>query len=358
MPTAPWMWVAFTALVFALLALDLGVFNRRAHVPSTREALGWSAAWLAVAAAFGLAVAHFLGTDAALAFAAGYLTEEALSVDNLFVFLVLFSYFRVPDALRHRVLFWGILGALVMRGAMIAAGVVMLERFHWLLSVFGAFLLFTAGRMVFGGGDHVDPAHNPVLRIVRRLVPVTHGYRDTHFFVREPAPGGGPLRLWATPLFVVLALVETTDLVFAVDSIPAVFGITRDPFIVYTSNVFAILGLRSLFFVLAGVMARFHLLRFGLAGVLAFVGVKMLLAERWHVPVGVSLGVIAACLGASMAASLAIAPSPGAASLGATLDADAGGVSDLVTTTELPVPGGAPVDAPPEPPVSAGPRPR
>ena len=331
MTAAPWMWVAFSAVVLVLLALDLGVFNRRAHVPSTREALGWSAGWIAVAAAFGLGVAHFLGRDAGLAFAAGYLTEEALSVDNLFVFLVLFSYFRVPDALRHRVLFWGILGALIMRGAMIAAGAIMLERFEWLLYVFGAFLLFTAARMAFGGGDHVDPAHNPVLRLVRRLVPVTHGYRGTRFFVREPAPGGGPLRVWATPLFVVLALVETTDLVFAVDSIPAVFGITRDPFIVYTSNVFAILGLRSLFFVLAGVMERFHLLRFGLAGVLAFVGAKMLLAERWHVPVGLSLAVIAGCLGTAMAASLLIRPKPSAAALQGALDPDGTDHSDLVT---------------------------
>ena len=320
------MWAVFSAVVLGLLALDLGVFNRRDHVPSTREALLWSAGWVSVAALFGVGVAHFLGRDAALAFATGYLVEEALSVDNLFVFLVLFSYFRVPDAYKHRVLFWGILGALVMRGAMIAAGAALLHRFEWLLYVFGAFLLFTAARMAFGGGEHVDPSHNPVLRLVRRAFPVTDGYRGHQFFVREPGPGGGPVRLWATPLFVVLALVETTDLVFAVDSIPAVFGVTRDPFLVYTSNVFAILGLRSLFFVLSGVMERFHLLRYGLAGVLAFVGGKMLVGERWHVPTAWSLGVIALMLGAAVVASLMIAPKPGAPPL--VEPADGAGIGD------------------------------
>jgi tellurite resistance protein TerC len=298
--------------VLALLALDLGVFNRRAHTPSPREALAWSAAWITLAAAFCGGVAATLGREAALAFAAAYLVEQALSVDNLFVFLVLFAYFRVPDVQRHRVLFWGILGALVMRAAMIFAGAALLERFEWLLYVFGAFLLFTAGRMAFGGGDHVDPSHNPVLRLVRRLLPVTHGYRGSHFFVREPVAAGGPPRLSATPLFVVLALVETTDVVFAVDSIPAVFGVTRDPFIVYTSNVFAILGLRSLFFVLSGVIERFHLLRYGLAAVLAFVGLKMLAGHWIHVPTALSLGVIALALGASVVASLMIPAPPGA----------------------------------------------
>jgi tellurite resistance protein TerC len=312
MATQPWMWAAFSAVVLALLALDLGVFNRRAHAPSTREALGWSTAWITLAAAFCVGVGATLGREAALSFAAAYLVEQALSVDNLFVFLVLFSYFRVPDAQRHRVLFWGILGALVMRAAMIFAGAALLARFEWLLYVFGAFLLFTAGRMAFGGGDHVDPSHNPVLRLVRRLLPVTHGYRGSHFFVREPVAAGGRPRLSATPLFVVLALVETTDVVFAVDSIPAVFGVTRDPFIVYTSNVFAILGLRSLFFVLSGVIERFHLLRYGLAAVLAFVGLKMLGGHWIHVPTAVSLGVIALALGASVVASLMIPASAGA----------------------------------------------
>jgi tellurite resistance protein TerC len=366
MATQPWMWAVFSAVVLALLALDLGVFNRRAHSPSTREALAWSTAWITLAAVFGVGVAFTLGTEAALTFATAYLVEQALSVDNLFVFLVLFAYFKVPDVQRHRVLFWGILGALVMRAAMIFAGAALLERFEWLLYVFGAFLLFTAARMAFGGGDHVDPAHNPVLRLVRRLIPVTHGYRGSHFFVREPAAAGGPPRLSATPLFVVLVLVETTDLMFAVDSIPAVFGVTRDPFLVYTSNVFAILGLRSLFFVLAGVITRFHLLRFGLAGVLAFVGAKMLLGHWVHVPTAVSLGTIALLLGASIVASLMI-PAPANASPDAvaargrdaeeqsaglvTVGDDSAGTDHDITTPDGPAAGATPA-------VSADPRPR
>jgi tellurite resistance protein TerC len=337
MVTQPWMWAVFSAVVLALLALDLGVFNRRAHSPSTREALAWSAAWVSLAALFGVGIAYTLGRDAALTFATAYLVEQALSVDNLFVFLVLFAYFKVPDAQRHRVLFWGILGALVMRAAMIFAGAALLERFEWLLYVFGAFLLFTAGRMAFGGGDHVDPSHNPVLGLVRRMLPVTHGYRGSHFFVREAAAPGGPPRLSATPLFVVLALVETTDLMFAVDSIPAVFGVTRDPFLVYTSNVFAILGLRSLFFVLAGVIERFHLLRFGLAAVLAFVGTKMLVGHWVHVPTVVSLLVIAVLLGASVVASLVVPP-PAASSPAAVADLAAAGThgGGLVTVEDQP----------------------
>ena len=311
------MWAVFAAVVLGLLTLDLGLFNRKDRLPTPRQALAESAAWTSVAALFGLGVTYVLGRDAGLAFATGYLVEEALSVDNLFVFLVLFSYFKVPDAFKHRVLFWGILGALAMRGAMIAAGAALLGRFEWLLYVFGAFLLITAARMAFGGGEQVDPSGNPVLRLVRRAVPVTDDYRGHHFFVREPAPGGGALRWWATPLFVVLALVETTDLVFAVDSIPAVFGVTREPFIVYTSNVFAILGLRSLFFVLSHVMERFHLLRFGLAGVLAFVGGKMLVGEHWEVSMGWSLAVIALLLGGAIAASLIFPAPPGSTPLSA-----------------------------------------
>ena len=331
MPTQPWLCAVFSAVVLALLALDLGVFNRRAHTPSTREALAWSTAWVSLAAAFGIGIAFTLGHEAALTFATAYLVEQALSVDNLFVFLVLFAYFKVPDVQRHRVLFWGILGALIMRAAMIFAGAALLERFEWLLYVFGAFLLFTAGRMAFGGGDHVDPSHNPTLRLVRRLLPVTHGYRGSHFFVREPVTPGGPPRFSATPLFVVLALVETTDLMFAVDSIPAVFGVTRDPFLVYTSNVFAILGLRSLFFVLAGVIERFHLLRFGLAAVLAFVGCKMLFGHWVHVPTAVSLGVIAVLLVASVVASLLIPPPPGASPDAVAGEAARAETSELVT---------------------------
>ncbi len=366
MTSQSWLWGGFTVYVLGKLALDLGVFNRRAHVVRTREAAAWSAAWVSLAVIFGVGVYFMMGRQAALEFAAGYLVEQALSVDNLFVFILLFSYFRVPADLQHRVLFWGILGALVMRAAMIFAGAALLERFEWLLYVFGAFLLFTAARMAFGGGDHVDPAHNPVLRLVRRLIPVTHGYRGSHFFVREPAAAGGPPRLSATPLFVVLVLVETTDLMFAVDSIPAVFGVTRDPFLVYTSNVFAILGLRSLFFVLAGVITRFHLLRFGLAGVLAFVGAKMLLGHWVHVPTAVSLGTIALLLGASIVASLMI-PAPANASPDAvaargrdaeeqsgglvTVGDDSAGTDHDITTPDGPAAGATPA-------VSADPRPR
>jgi len=274
-----------------------------------REAATWSVVWITLAALFGLGIYYFVGRQSALEFAAGYLVEEALSVDNLFVFLLLFSYFKVPEIQRHRVLFWGILGALLMRGAMIALGAALIHRFHWIIFVFGAFLVYTGARMAVSGGEQVDPQHNPALKLVRRVFPVTPTFRGQHFFVRARPAGGGAERWFATPLFIVLVLVETTDLVFAVDSIPAIFGVTNDPFIVYTSNVFAILGLRSLFFLLAGAITRFHLLRYGLAAVLAFVGVKMLVSSKWPIPIGISLGVIAALLGASVVASL-LRPAP------------------------------------------------
>jgi tellurite resistance protein TerC len=315
MTSQSWLWGGFAAIVFGMLALDLGVFNRKAHVVRTKEAAAWSAAWVSLALIFGVGVYFTLGRQPALEFAAGYLVEEALSVDNLFVFILLFSYFKVPQQLQHRVLFWGILGALVMRGVMIAAGAVLIERFHWIVYVFGAFLVFTGVRMAFQHEAEIDPEHNPVLRLVRRLVPVTPAFREAKFFVREVPPTGGEARLYATPLFVVLVLVETTDLVFAVDSIPAIFGITRDPFLIYTSNVFAILGLRSLFFLLAGVIAKFHYLRFGLAAVLAFVGVKMLVSGVFPIPVAVSLGVIATLLGASVVASVVWPKAPDVAAV-------------------------------------------
>ena len=257
MPT--WWWFGFNALVLLLLALDLGIFNRRAHAVAMREALGWSALWVALAAAFGAWIGQAMGKQAMLEFYSGYLIEQALSVDNLFVFLLIFGYFRIPASLQHRVLFWGILGALLMRGVMIAAGALLLARFHWIIYLFGGFLLVTGVRMAFGGETQVEPEANPVIRLLRRLLPISTRFHGERFFVRDTAPDGRD-RLVATPLFVVLALVETTDVVFAVDSIPAVFGVTRDPFLVYTSNVFAILGLRSLYFVLAGVIGTFHLL--------------------------------------------------------------------------------------------------
>ena len=307
MPTF-WWWVGFNALVLALLALDLGVFNRKAHAVSVKEALGWSAVWLSLAIAFGIGVGAVMGRQSALEFFAGYLVEEALSVDNLFVFILIFSYFKIAPTLQHRVLFWGILGALVMRGAMIGAGAILIDRFHAIIYVFGAFLVFTGIRMAFSGDSDIEPEANPVIRVVRRFVPITTKFHGERFFVRESLRPGGPVRLLATPLFVVLALVETTDVVFALDSIPAVFGVTRNPFLVYTSNVFAILGLRSLYFVLAGVMGKFHLLKYGLSVVLTFVGAKMLTESVWPIPIGVALGVVGGVLLASALLSLVIKP--------------------------------------------------
>ena len=309
MPTITW-WIAFNALVLALLALDLGVFNRRAHAIGIREALGWSAVWMALAVGFGLWIGQTMGQQAMLEFYAGYLVEQALSVDNLFVFILIFGYFRVPPALQHRVLFWGILGALLMRGAMIGAGALLLARFHWIIYLFGAFLVFTGAKMAFGGEQEIEPEANPILRVLRRFMPLSTAFHGDRFFVREPMSGSGVMHRVATPLFVVLVLVETTDVVFAVDSIPAIFGVTRNPFLVYTSNVFAILGLRSLYFVLAGVIGTFHLLKYGLAIVLAFVGAKMLLSDVVHLGIGLSLGLVVAVLMGSILLSLVVPKRP------------------------------------------------
>jgi tellurite resistance protein TerC len=295
-----WLWIGFNAFVLGMLALDLGVFHRKAHVVSMREAGTWTAVWVAVALLFNYGVYRFAGAQAGLEFLTGYLIEKALSVDNIFVFLLIFAYFRVPSQYQHRVLFWGIIGALLMRGAMIGAGAYLIARFHWILYVFGGFLVITGFRMATQNEHAVKPESNPVIRLVRRFISVTDSYHGQRFFV--PAPGG--TRRMATPLFVVLVLVETTDLIFAVDSIPAIFAITQDPFIVYTSNVFAILGLRAMYFLLAGVIQKFHYLKLGLAIVLVFVGVKMLLADLYKVPIGRSLGVIAVVLAGAVAASL------------------------------------------------------
>ena len=306
MPTT-WWWIAFNAMVLALLALDLGVFNRKAHVVTVREALGWSAVWISLAIGFGLWIGSAMGRQSMLEFYAGYLVEQALSVDNLFVFILIFGYFRIAAELQHRVLFWGIIGALVMRGAMIGAGAVLIAQFHWIIYVFGAFLVFTGAKMAFGGDSEIEPESNPVIRLLRRVLPITTKFHGERFFVRERTDGTAA-RLVATPLFVVLALVETTDVVFAVDSIPAIFGVTRNPFLVYTSNVFAILGLRSMYFVLAGVIGKFHLLKYGLALVLVFVGTKMLVSELWPLGIGISLGVVGALLAGSVLLSLVITP--------------------------------------------------
>ncbi|MEP6836028.1 MAG: TerC family protein [Gemmatimonas sp.] len=303
-----WWWVGFNALVLGLLALDLGVFHRESKAVSVKEALGWSAVWIALAIVFGLGIGYAMGRQASLEFFAGYLVEEALSVDNLFVFIMIFGFFRIPAALQHRVLFWGILGALLMRGFMIGAGALLIARFHYVIFIFGAFLVFTGIRMAFQQESHIEPEANPVIRLVRRIFPVTTKFHADKFFVRESLKPGGALRLVATPLFVVLVLVETTDVMFALDSIPAIFGVTKDPFLVYTSNVFAILGLRSMYFVLAGVIGKFHLLKYGLSVVLSFVGVKMLLSEVYAIPIGISLGVVGGVLISSVLLSLVIKP--------------------------------------------------
>lgn len=307
-----WWWVGFNALILALLALDLGVFNKKVQAVSMRSALQWSAVWVALALAFGVAIDRWMGRQAALEFFAGYVIEQALSVDNLFVFILIFGYFKVAPSLQHRVLFWGILGALIMRGVMIASGALLIARFHWIVYVFGAFLVYTGMRMAFGGDAAVEPETNPVLRIVRRVLPISTHANSHHFFIRAPLTPHGVSRLMATPLFVVLILVETTDVVFALDSIPAIFGVTKNPFLVYSSNVFAILGLRSLYFVLAGVIGKFHLLKYGLALVLAFVGAKMLLESVYPIAIGPSLAIVAGVLVLSVVLSLLIAPKPDA----------------------------------------------
>lgn len=290
-------WIVFTLLILALLALDLGVFHRKDHSVGVREALGWSALWIALALVFNGWLYWSRGPKAGTEFLAGYLIEKSLSVDNIFVFLTLFSFFKVPPQYQHRVLFWGVLGALVMRGAMIAAGAALLDRFSWIIYAFGGFLILTGVQMARKTDHGMDPARNPVVRLVRKLLPVTEDYHGRSFLVRVNGA-------WAaTPLLLVVLVVEATDVVFAVDSIPAISAVTKDPFLVWTSNVFAILGLRSLYFALAGIMDRFIFLKYGLAGVLVFVGGKMCASGLYHMSAWVSLGVIAALLGGSVAAS-------------------------------------------------------
>lgn len=296
-----WLWIGFNAFVLAMLAVDLLIFHKEAHEVRVREAATWSVIWIALALLFGVGVSHFMGREAGLEYFAGYLIEKALSVDNIFVFVLIFSFFRVPSRYQHRVLFWGILGALLMRGAMIGAGAYLIQQFHWIMYVFGAFLVFTGIRMATHSEHDLDPESSFAIRLIRRVVPITGAYHGQQFFVRQRA---GEVTRWAaTPLFVVLVLVETTDLIFAVDSIPAIFAITQDPFIVYSSNVFAILGLRALYFLLADVIERFHYLKVGLSAVLVFVGLKMLAVDLYKVPIGLSLGVIVLVLGLAVAAS-------------------------------------------------------
>lgn len=299
-----WFLLGFNAFILLLLAIDLGIFHRQAHEVSMREAAIWSAVWIGLSLCFNAGVYVFMGPQAGLEFLTGYLVEKALSVDNIFVFVLIFSYFAVPLRYQHRILFWGILGALVLRGTMIGTGAYLIHRFHWVSYLFGAFLVYTGVRMATQDEQSVEPDANPIIGLVRRFLPVTRVYHGQKFFTRTAATEGGMVRLVATPLFVVLVLVETTDLLFALDSIPAIFAVTNDPVIVYSSNVLAILGLRALYFLLASVIREFRFLQLGLSVILAFVGFKMLLADIYEIPIGFSLGAIAALLLATVATSI------------------------------------------------------
>jgi len=298
MSTQVLFWILFNIFVLAMLALDIGVFHRKAHVIKVKEALLWTGIWVVLAFIFNVVVYFWRGPHTALEFLTGYLIEKSLSVDNIFAFLMIFTYFRVPQQYQRKVLLWGIIGALIVRVIFIFAGVALIRQFHWVVYVFGAFLIFAGIKMALQKETEIHPERNPVLRMFCRFMPVTNQYEDGYFFVKKAG------RYFATPLFIVLLVVETTDIIFAVDSIPAVLAITFDPFIVYTSNVFAILGLRALYFALAGMMQLFCYLHYGLSAILVFVGAKMLLADTYKIPVVVALGVIAALLLASVITSL------------------------------------------------------
>lgn len=300
MPETVWTWIIFGAVVSLMLALDLGVFHRKSHVIKVREALIWSGVWVGVSLAFNLWLYVDLGAEPALMFLTGYLIEKSLSVDNIFVFIMIFSYFSVHPKYQHKILFWGILGALIMRGLMIAMGVTLINRFHWIIYIFGAFLVYTGIRMLFHDQENVHPDKNVVLRLLQkqRLFPVISTYRGDKFLIHRNG-------IWLiTPLLVVLLIVETTDILFALDSIPAILSITTDPFIVFSSNIFAILGLRALYFALAGIMQIFHYLHYGVSLILAFVGLKMLLSDVWDMHVGIALGVIGLVLAGSILLSI------------------------------------------------------
>lgn len=295
-----WLWAGFVTFVLAMLVIDLGIFNRKAHTIKMKEALIWCTIWISLAILFCIGTYIYRGHQAGLEFLTGYLIELSLSLDNLFVFLLIFSYFRVAPNLQHKVLYWGILGALLMRAGMIAGGIALITKFHWIIYVFGAFLVFTGIKMLTSGNTEIHPDKNPIIRLARKLFPVTPQYHGDHFFTRIDG------RLFATPMFLVLLMIETTDLVFAVDSIPAILAITQDTFVVYTSNVFAILGLRSFYFALAGMFYKFRFLKVGLSIVLAYVGVKMLIADFFKIPTFVSLGVIVVTIGTSILVSFLI----------------------------------------------------
>jgi tellurite resistance protein TerC len=293
-----YFWIGFNVFVALMLLLDLGVLHRNARVMSMKEAFAWSVFWIGLAGGFAVFVYFWHGGRSALEFITGYVVEESMSVDNLFVFLVLFQYFRVPKEHQYKVLFWGIIGALVLRLTFILVGVSILQRFEWVIYIFGALLVYSGYKLFSEQEREVHPEKNPVLKLFRRRFPVTENYEGDKFFIERDG------RRFATPLFLVLLVVETTDVVFAIDSIPAILAITRDAFIVYTSNVFAILGLRALYFALSGLMTLFHYLNYGLAVILMFVGAKMLASHFFDVPVTITLGVIAGILAISIGASL------------------------------------------------------
>jgi tellurite resistance protein TerC len=293
-----WLWIIFNAFILLMLLIDLGVFHRDNHVISIREALGWTAVWITLALVFNAGLWYYMGPEPALKFLTGYLIEKSLSMDNVFVFLLIFTYFRVPAEYQHKVLFWGILGALIFRAIFIFAGVALISKFHWIIYVFGAFLIYTGFKMMMEKDKEIHPKKNPLLRLFGRFMPISKHYHGDRFFVRRRN------YIVATPLFVVLIVIETTDIIFAIDSIPAIMAITLDPFIIYSANAFAILGLRALYFALAGVMRLFHYLHYGLSIILIFVGLKMVLEDVITIPIVVVLAVIVLLLGGSIAASL------------------------------------------------------
>ncbi|MEI6713167.1 MAG: TerC family protein [Verrucomicrobiota bacterium] len=299
MSNLPWNWIGFNLFILVMLALDLGVFHRKTHKVTFRESMAWTGVWISLALVFNGGIWHFMGEQKALEFFTGYVIEKSLSIDNVFVFALLFGYFSIPEIYQHKVLFWGILSALLMRAAMIGVGAVLVTKFVWITYVFGAFLIVTGIKMLVEKNAGIQVKDNPLVKLIQRWIPVSNTLHGDRFFVTV-----GTQKM-ATPLFVVLILVELSDVLFAVDSIPAIFAVTKDPFIVYTSNVFAILGLRSLYFALAGVMDKFHYLKTGLGLVLSFVGVKMILGHTaWKIDTGVSLLIIVAILGGSIGLSL------------------------------------------------------
>lgn len=291
------LWVTFNAFVFAMLAIDLGIFHRKSHEVSVREALSWTCVWITLAMLFNLFIYYYFDKSKALEFFTGYLIEKSLSIDNIFVIILIFSYFKVPAAYQHKVLFWGILGALVMRFVFILSGVELIHRFHWLIYIFGGFLIITGIRMLTSGDQKIEPDKNPLIKVAKKVMPITSNFEGDRFFIKRDN------RTWATPLFLVVILIETTDLIFAVDSIPAILAISDDTFIIYTSNVFAILGLRSLYFALAGIEQYFKYLKFGLSAILVFVGVKMCIADWFKIPIEISLIVIGFTLAIAMLCS-------------------------------------------------------